>query len=93
MALEVLSYGVPYTIADSGIRALPSPGGHLYATASTATSIDFSNSPTMANVVNVIATAGSMFGNATYSNEQGIRVSSGFLRVIGGSAIVKIVKP
>jgi hypothetical protein len=90
--MEVLSYGVPVTIADTVIRGLPPQGGHLFVTVSTATSFDLSNSPTMANPMNVAAAATAIVGGFAYSGEVGARVSANYIRVNGGTAIVKITK-
>jgi hypothetical protein len=79
-----LSYDIPHTIADTVIRALPAAGGRLFISG-TATSIDLSNDPTMANAKNVLAAAGPFLAPGDF-------VAASFIRVNGGTGIVKISK-
>jgi hypothetical protein len=81
--MEVLSLGVTYTIADNTPRALPSRGCHLFITASTATSADFSNDSAMANAKNSVPATDPVF------SPSGATVSAGFIRINGGSATVR----
>jgi hypothetical protein len=84
--MEALSTTGTYTIADNVIRGLPGGGCHMYITATTATSVDFSNDPTMASAKNSVPATDPVFSVA------GSNISAGFMRVNGGSAIVRTTK-
>lgn len=80
---EVLSLGVAYTINDTVPRALPSRGCHMFITAGTATSVDFSNNADMSGAKNAVAATDPVFAPG------GATISAGFIRVNGGSAVVR----
>ena len=84
--MELISTGYAITIADAAIRALPSEPCHLFITAVSATSIDVSNDPAMGNPKNLVPATDPSFTSA------GTDVAAGFIRVNGGTAIVRLVK-
>jgi hypothetical protein len=82
MPVETLSAGPVYAITNNTIRALPPRISRLFVTFSTATSVDVSNDPTMANPQNYLPADFKSAGNA------GIWCTASFIRVNGGNALV-----
>jgi hypothetical protein len=82
--MELLQSGST-TIADVGIRALPARLHRIYITAVSATSVDISNNSDMSNPKNLVPATDQAFIGGT-------DIAAGFLRVNGGTAVVRLVK-
>lgn len=80
--MELLTVGPVHSITDSDIRALPARLCNLFATFSTATSIDISNASDMSNPQNLLP--------ADFVDKGGLVCGAGFIRVNGGNATVRL---
>lgn len=78
--MELLTIGPPHTIADTTARALPARATLLSVQFATATTINLSNSSSMANPVAL----------TTGDFAPSVPVSFGFIQVLGGTAVVKL---
>lgn len=85
MPTELLQSGST-TIADTVIRAIPPRVYRMFITAITATSVDISNNSDMSNAKNLVPATDPAFGAG------GQDVAAGFIRVNGGSAVVRLAK-
>lgn len=78
--MELLTIGPPHTIADTTARALPARATRLAVQFVSATTINFSNSSSMANPVALTTSA---FAPT-------VPVAHAFMQVIGGTAIARL---
>jgi len=83
--MELLQSGTTL-ISDNAIRALPTVKTRIFITAISATSADISNNSDMSNAKNLVAGTDPAFGTG------GQEMASGFIRINGGSANVRLVK-